>query len=134
MPQHVTGIERVLKAISKAKKEDAIKIADGLEKCANVVLRKSQQYVPVLTGALKATGRVEVEGQGMGAEATVSYGSPEAFYALYVHEDLTKTHAPPTCAQFLTRALRETRGTCANILKREFEGRPVKTIDGEQVD
>lgn len=135
MPQHVTGYERVLKAISKARTEDAIKIAEGLKKCAEVVYRKSQQYVPVETGALKKSGRVEVNDKaGMAAEASVVYGSEEAYYALYVHEDMTKNHAPPTCAQFLTRALRETRGTCSNILKREFEGRPVKTIDGDQVD
>lgn len=133
MPVRITSIERVLRSVGKAKTDGAIKIREGLEKCAGVVYRKSQGYVPVDTGALKASGRVEVSGQGNGARASVVYGGPTAHYALYVHEDLTKHHKAPTCAQYLTRALRETRGTCANILKREFAGEPVKRIDGEVV-
>lgn len=130
MPVRMTGIERVLRAIGKAKADGAIKIRDGLEKCAWVIYRKSQGYVPVETGALKESGLVEVSGQGNGARASVVYGGPGAPYAVFVHEDLTKHHKPPTCAQFLTRALRETRGTCANILKREFAGEQVKTDTG----
>jgi HK97 gp10 family phage protein len=134
MTRHVTGVENVLRAIGKAKKKTGDRIEDALEKCANVILRKSQEYVPVETGELKASGHVEKEGKGLGAKSRVVYGGDPAPYALYVHEDLEKKHAPPTCAKFLTRAVRETRGTCANILKREMEARPVKTIDQQEVE
>lgn len=124
----VTGIQAVIRAIGKARKKDAIKIAEGLEKSGHVILRKSQKYVPVETGALKASGQVITTGRGMGARTTVVYGSQVAFYALYVHEDLTKRHTAPTCAKYLERAVREVRGTIASIVARQIESSMQKTF------
>jgi hypothetical protein len=133
----IENAETVLRASGKARERDAIAIAAGLTKCANIVLRKSRGYVPVETGALKSTGRVDTEGVGLGASATVSYGGPSpsgptnVFYALIVHEDLTKTHEPPTCARYLARAVRETRGTCANVLRRAMlASDPAAALEG----
>jgi len=114
----VEGLEVFLRAIGKAKSKDAIAVAEGLEKAANVILKKSQIYVPVESGDLKKSGHVEVEGKGMGAKATVVY---DADYAVFVHEDLEAKHTPPTCAKYVERAVRETRGTTASICKRELE-------------
>lgn len=133
MGARITGVENVLRAIGKAKSNKAAKIEDALKKCGEVILRKSQIYVPVDKGPLKASGHVEVAGKGFGCRVRVVYGGPSAPYALYVHEDLSKYHEPPTCAKFLTRAVQETRGTCASVLKREMEAKPVKIIDGEVV-
>lgn len=129
----VTGVEMALRAIGKAKTKDAIAVADGLEKCANIILRKSNFYVPVDTEALKKSGRVEKSGSGMGARAEVVYGGEDAPYALYVHENMQAAHAAPTQAKFLERATRETRGAWASVLKRELEAGKVKRIDGEVV-
>jgi hypothetical protein len=129
----ITGVERVQRAIGKASTRLAPKVADGLRQCAEVILRKSRQYVPVDTGELKKSGRVETTGQGLGAESKVLYGGPDAPYALYVHEDLTKFHAPPTQAKFLERAARETRGTCAAIMRRAVESRTRLTRNDEDV-
>lgn len=131
----VTGVDRVLSALRTKVANTGINIDEGLRKCAGVVLRKSYQYVPVETGALKASGRISDNGKkGFATQVKVEYGGPGAFYALYVHEDLTKFHEPPTCAKFLERAVRETRGTCAAILKRTMQAGRGKTLDGVRED
>jgi len=54
---------------------------------ANTVLNESKKIVPVATGNLRASGKVE-DPQSMGTRTTVeiTYGGAAAPYALYVHE------------------------------------------------
>jgi hypothetical protein len=69
---------------------------------ANDVLNESKKIVPVDTGNLKGSGRVEppvVSGSGVSVEVT--YGGAAAPYALYVHEDLNASHAPGKSAKYL---------------------------------
>jgi hypothetical protein len=125
MPSSVSGVQTVLKAFGKARSQDAIKIADAIQKCGDVILRKALVYCPIEHGDLRATGKAETIGRGLGAKCDVTFGglSPtgrEVNYAVIVHDDMTKSHAPPTGARFLTRAVRETRGTCASILRRNM--------------
>ncbi len=130
----VTGVSETLRGMRQLVKKDSIKVSDGLKKAAQMVLDKSQKYVPVDTSALKATGRIESnEKAGLAAEATVSYGSELVRYALWVHENTEAAHNPPTCARFLTRAVRELRGSITNMMKRQIEAETVKTIDGKIV-
>lgn len=117
MPIELIGVEGVLKAFGKARKETGERIEDGLEKCANILLRASLPLVPVETGKLKGSGRVEVKGKGLGAEARVIYEAP---YAIYVHENLEAYHAPPTQARFLADAIPKVRGTMTALLARQL--------------
>lgn len=114
----VEGLQTFVRAVGKAKAAIKLSMAEGVKKCAEVILKKSQVYVPVDTGDLKRSGRVEVSGSGMGAKAAVIYRDP---VAVIVHEDMEAQHAPPTQAKFVERAVRESRGTCAAIMKRELE-------------
>lgn len=115
---YITGVDWAIRAIGKQTSKDKINIAEGLKKAALTILKKSQQYVPVDTGLLKKSGQIEVTGSGMGARAAVLY---QTRYAIYVHEDLSKYHAPPTQAKFLERAVRETRGITKKLVGRELE-------------
>ncbi len=117
MPVSVTGVERCLTAQKGMAKKDAKNIAAGLQKCAEVLLKKSQMFVPVDTGALKKSGRVVVTGSGFGAKAFVQYDGP---YAIYVHENLTMYHTPPTRSRYLACAVPMVRGTMTSILKRQI--------------
>lgn len=120
----VEGLQTVLKTLGTAQKETNLKIDEGLEKCAHVILKKALYYCPIEFGPLRESGHVETKGKGKGARSRVVFDAP---YAVYVHEILTAYHEPPTCAKFLERAVRETRGTCKSIMKRELEvGRTVK--------
>lgn len=131
----VTGVEQMIRALDKLKDEKTKKILPALRSAAGVVYRKSQGYVPVDKGPLKASGRIEDNGkQGNGAQVRVLYGGDSAPYALYVHEDLEAHHAPPTCAKFLERAYRETRGTQTSIVMRELKSETVYTKNGREVD
>lgn len=91
--------------------------AAGLYQAGTVVMATSQQLVPVDTGTLKRSGRVEepVVSEDR-VEVTVGYGYGEAYpikaagdgdevvgpgYGVYVHEILRNKHKPPTQAKFL---------------------------------
>lgn len=128
---HITGVHQVMRAIGKAKVEDARKIDDALTRICGVVLRKAIPYTPIETGALRESGRIEVTGKGFAARGEVVFGGPTAHYALYVHEDMTKKHVEPTQAKFLERAARETRGTAASILQRTMLSGTYREYDGE---
>lgn len=135
MKATVTGVDRVLRAIGKARTQDAVNIDEGLKKCAQVIMRKALTVVPRETGALAESHKVVGNGkQGFAARYTVEAGGPGAYYALYVHEDLTKYHAPPTMSKWLEYAVRTTRGTCSAILKRTMGAERGKTIDGVRED
>lgn len=66
------------------------------------VFDESQRLVPVDTGVLKATGSLQFEGGGFDTVAVISYF---IFYAIYVHEDLTKHH-PNGQAKFIEDPMR----------------------------
>lgn len=121
----VTGVEAVLQANKKMAVSDAIKIATGLKLCAEVLYRASQKLVPVETGLLKRSGRVEVTGRGFGTRANVIY---DTAYAIWVHENLTKYHAPPTQARFLAAAVPKVKGTMTAILRRQLTATILKRI------
>lgn len=72
---------------------------------------KSQKYVPIDTGELKASGYLRVRKVATGAFAEMGYalgGKPH--YAVVVHEDLEANHKSPTRAKFLQAALEEDSG------------------------
>ena len=126
MAMRITGVDRVLKAMGKARTADAINIQEGLRKCGEIILKKAKEYVPKKTRALENSGVTSARGSGFGASGTVEFGGPTAPYAFAVHEILGKYHAPPTCAIYLERAVRESRGTCTAMLKRQFTAGPGK--------
>ena len=64
-------------------------------------------YCPIDTGELRESGIVVEQGAGETYAAQVEFGTR---YALYVHEDLTVYHEPPTQAKFLDRASEEVIG------------------------
>lgn len=68
----------------------------------------SQEFVPVKTGDLKASGYLEAKETANGAVAEIGYakgGNPH--YGVFVHEDMEAHHEPPTQAKFLQAALEQ---------------------------
>lgn len=67
---------------------------EGLEKALGKVYRDSQNLVPVDTGALKSSGRVEITGTGFNSRGYIGYGGPvtgfshldNVHYSVIVHE------------------------------------------------
>lgn len=122
----IGGVERTLRGIGKARTTDAINIAAGLQKIGNIVLRKALIYVPVEYGDLRSTGAVLVTGKGFGARVTVSFGGISdtgrvVDYAKIVHECDDHEHAGITCAKYLEKAVRESKGTATSLLQRQIK-------------
>lgn len=66
-----------------------------------IITAAKQQYVPVETGALRASGFVAPpQVSGNAVAVVMGFGGPAAPYALVVHEDLTKQH-PVGSAKYL---------------------------------
>lgn len=66
---------------------------------ANEAFNASQELVPVATGDLKSSGRVDTpQTDGASVYVDIIYGTP---YALAVHENLESNHAAPTQAKYL---------------------------------
>ncbi len=123
----VLGIEMATKASRDAGKKIQRTINEAVIASAHTILRKSNLYVPVDTTVLMKSGRVVTEGAtGRDTVASVIYGGPGIDYAVYVHENTLIPHAYPTCAKFLERGTRETKGTRTAMLGKrilELKGR-----------
>lgn len=113
----VFGLQGCLKALQKMKKQDTINIRIGIEKCLETIGKKADHYVPKDTLLLMKSRRNMVTGNGLATTGTIDY---LASYAMPVHE-LPVYHAPPTCHKWLMRAMRESKGTCTNIMKRQIK-------------
>lgn len=87
------------------------------------VFNISQEQVPVRYGVLKGSGHVEdpVVGEN-GVEILIGYGGPAAQYALFVHENLTAEHAPPTKAKFLEDPMNDVLDRLIARLQGRMEG------------
>ncbi len=115
------GVSSVQKLFGKLKKNANRTMRDVLDQTGQMILKRALQYVPVDTGALRASGRSEVSGRGNAAKVDVSFGRTAGGflgYAVYVHENPLVYHKPPTCYKYLSRAVRETKGARAALVKR----------------
>lgn len=68
--------------------------------------RSKEEFVPVDTGLLRSTGRVELMQQGRKWFVVLSYGGPADYYAWYVHENPYAFH-PVGQWKYLEQPIRE---------------------------
>lgn len=110
--QNLAALERSLE------KQAAAMVAERLQR----IYDRSQELVPVRTGALKASGLIVA----VGLSGEVGYGGPGADYAWRVHEDVTISHLQGQ-AKYLEQAYAEegdaaTLRAAARYLGREWLG------------
>lgn len=110
-PVRVTGVETTIRAIRNKGAKTVQAVEATLKAYAEAVYRRSQILVPKRTGELARSGKVVWNGKtGVGTRYEVSYGGPwSAPYALWVHEDVTAAHAPPTTHHYLSKAVADLR-------------------------
>lgn len=113
-----TGVSSTLKAIGRRKAKATRATEDVLEQCGQIILKQALVYVPYRTGRLYRSGKVIVTGKGGRATVRVVFGGPGIAYALYVHENPTMYHRPPTMYKYLERAVAGTKGTRVALVKR----------------
>lgn len=86
----VTGLSTIKANVRKYISRKLVALTRGLKTCGALILRDSQQIVPVDYGPLKASAFIRTEGDGT-THVVVIVGYTAA-YAVYVHEDLDKAH------------------------------------------
>lgn len=113
----VQGMDRVLRLLVQGGAAAVREVGMALYWEANTAFNKSQELVPVATGNLKSSGRVEMpQSTPSGVEVEIAYGTP---YGLYVHENLEANHAAPTQAKFLeTPVVQQVEGMGGRIADR----------------
>lgn len=80
----------------------------AIEAMLQPVFNRSQELVPVKTGALKSSGYIATRQSRGRSVGEVGYGKGNVPpYAVFVHENLDAQHAPPTQAKFLEQAVDE---------------------------
>lgn len=130
----LTGIKGAFRGLDETRKLHLARLIAGVADMAKQIYERSQVYVPVDTGELKASGEWGPEESGLGAKFTktngvtyqVSYAAP---YAVFVHENMSNYHAPPTGAKYLERAVQEVvNGNGGTIRWREEFTVPDTTI------
>ena len=111
------GTERLRAKLAAAADAGPRILGAALYQEAEAVMTTSkEQYVPVDTGALRASGFVELPiYAGEGASVNFGFGGPGAPYAVVVHEDLTKRH-PVGQAKYLEIPLRARIAGMRNVL------------------
>lgn len=93
------GADKMKAALIKAATVSDKVSAQATQEIANKVYKESQTLVPVDTGQLKSSGRVQpARGPGKTGGHQVVYETP---YAVFVHERLDQHHDAPTQAKFL---------------------------------
>lgn len=103
----IVGNTAVGQKLTAAAQDGPTGLVAALFQEAEIVMTVSKrEYVPVDTGALRASGHVEPPLRtAHGGAVTLGYGGPSAPYAVIVHEDLTKRH-PVGGAKYLELPLR----------------------------
>jgi hypothetical protein len=102
------GMDKVIAMLELAPKETIKAVRQVIEEVSFEVLARSNDYVPVDTGALKTSGNIiRPTETKSGVEGGVGYGGAASKYAVYVHENLNANHPNGGQAKFLERATSE---------------------------
>lgn len=121
------GISGIMRRVYTVRGEIAANMERGLIKAGQFLKMKSQEVVPVDTGALKASAFVKKIGSGFKTQVEVGYdvkairSGQLVSYAIYVHERLDQYHKPGTYARFLSRPSIEYRPQMIDIIRREAQ-------------
>lgn len=92
----ITGLAGLITDVEGAPALMHTLVAAALYQFAEEVMADSKQVVPVLTGALMNTGKVEAPvDDGRLITVMLGYGDESTPYALYVHEELQSPSGNP---------------------------------------
>lgn len=95
------GLDNLIRAVERHKGLKPV-VEKAVFTEANTVLNESKKIVPVATGALRASGKVDPPATDDGVTLVeISYGGAAAPYALYVHEIPEYRHAAGKSFKFL---------------------------------
>lgn len=115
------GLDQIAKIADRASLTVRPALAKAVFAEANSVLNESKKIVPVDTGALKSSGRVEPpQITGGGVSVQITYGGAAAPYALIVHEDPDARHKSGKSYKYLEIPARARRPVFVQNVKERF--------------
>lgn len=86
---------------SKSPSAKSLFVVDSaMRDAAKYLLKRSQELVPTDSGRLAASGRIESHNYGFAATIDVVYGDENAYYAVFVHENLLAVHGDAFNAKY----------------------------------
>lgn len=109
----IEGGVDVIRALERQKSRYNRGFKRGLEAGCRYILGQSKRIVPVDTGFLKSSGSYRVSGYGFAAQGYVGYS---AYYAVWVHENLTARHKPGKVAKYL-EVIINSKKTHENVIR-----------------
>ena len=115
----LTGVSALKKELRRQGKKAQKALARGLFAEAEQIMSASKRLVPVDTGALRASGHVQLPViRGKKVTVVLGYGGAAAPYAVFVHEKQAR-HNPPTQWKYLEQPLNEAiPGMAGRLAKR----------------
>jgi hypothetical protein len=114
----VFGVPNSLKRLKQFRGELEIGCEKGMKKALEWVREKVREVTPIKTGLLRESIQISTRGKGFNIEG-ILYCDDSTDYAIYVHEDLTKFHAPPTGAKFMQRTVWQNRAQFSSMIVQE---------------
>jgi hypothetical protein len=116
----VEGVKAITVNMGKQKNQIAAGVERGIMKAGEHLKKKSQEVVPVDTGKLKRSAKVEQTGEKFSTRAIVSYNTD---YALFVHENLEIARKPGQITPYLRQPAIEEADEMARIVGKESKPR-----------
>lgn len=111
------GVQASIKKLRKYRELGAKGAELGVFKATEFNKRQSVKVTPIEYGDLRKSARTQYTGSGYEKKGLITFNTD---YAIYVHEDLTKYHAPGTYAKYLQRPVWENRAITSQIIRDEI--------------
>ena len=119
MSFELVGFDKMTRQLQDLALKFAHRVEPALRAEAEIEMAEAKRRTPVATGALRASGHVEVTVSGRDAEARLRFGGPSAPYSVFVHENLRAYHRVGQ-AKFLESTLMESKRFMAARLARRI--------------
>lgn len=92
----------------------------GVKKATKFLLEETLLVTPFDKGDLYRSGKTDFKGHREEITGIVYFDEEIAPHGIFVHEDLTKYHKPPTIAKFLQVTQYKNRGRISQIIYEEL--------------
>jgi hypothetical protein len=114
------GEEQMIANLRRLAREEPHKVGRALYEEGEDIMREAKLITPVDTGTLRGSGHVRLPEIKLGSVSVeLGFGGAAAPYAIYVHENLTARHNPPTRAKYLEEPLKAAqRGMAARLARK----------------
>jgi hypothetical protein len=124
----IIGVPNSIKRLKLFKKELGKGAQLGVVKALERLRKEVRKVTPIDTGLLRESIQIAITGSGLDTQGML-YCDDRTDYAIYVHEDLTKWHAPPTGAKFMQRTVWQNRAMISKMIADEAR-KKLKAVRG----